>query len=251
MRDSYKTDISAFNYLLQFNAQFPLYGLVICFTTSVCISTQAQRKITVESEEENEDEDIGLVLEKRKAPSLTELDSSSSLSSLDETEESPQRPSLSRGTSNPIIPSPRPPHQSVSALRKMSAAFVSFFVPGKRVIRLVEDLSYDRRMAFGALVQDFLREQREALKPQCLTTPVDLLQGVRLFINQAKVFLLECGELEPPIETLVPEDEKGTHHRLQTILEITFILHVTSKLGVFMLVFLQIRHWKKPCSAVY
>ncbi|MCI4386465.1 hypothetical protein PGIGA_G00062640 [Pangasianodon gigas] len=169
---------------------------------------QAQRKITVESEEENEDEDIGLVLEKRKAPSLTELDSSSSLSSLDETEESPQRPSLTRGTSNPISPSPHPPHQSVSALRKMSAAFVSFFVPGKRVIRLVEDLSHDRRMAFGALVQDFLREQREALKPQCPTTTVELLQGLRLFINQAKVFLLECGELEPPIETLVPEDEK-------------------------------------------
>lgn len=205
----------------------------------IYIYAQAQRKIPVESEEENEDEDIGLVLENRKAPSLTELDSSSSLSSLDETEESPQRPSLTRGTSNPIIPSPHPPHQSVSALRKMSAAFVSFFVPGKRVIRLVEDLSYDRRMAFGALVQDFLREQREALKPQCLTTPVELLQGLRHFIDQAKVFLLECGELEPPIETLVPEDEKGTQHSLQTILEVPFKVHITSRLhdnkrGVFM-----------------
>ncbi|XP_058271536.1 ras and Rab interactor 2 [Hemibagrus wyckioides] len=169
---------------------------------------QAQRKTTAESEEDNEDEDIGLMLEKRKAPSLTELDSSSSISSLDETEESPQRPSLTRGTSNPIISSPQPTHQSVSALRKMSAAFVSFFVPGKRVVRLVEDLSHDRRMTFGALIQDFLREQREALKLPCLTTAVELLQGLRLFINQAKVFLLECGELEPPIETLVPEDEK-------------------------------------------
>lgn len=223
----------------------------------VYIRAQAQRKIRVESEEENEDEDIGLLLEKRKAPSLTELDSSSSLSSLDENEESPQRPSLTRGTSNPTIPSPHPPHQSVSALRKMSAAFVSFFVPGKRVIRLVEDLSYDRRMAFGALVQDFLRDQREALKPQCRTSTIELLQGLRLFINQAKVFLLECGELEPPIETLVPEDEKGTQHRLQTILELHFILHITSRLhdsnlGVFSVhVFLQIRHWKKPCSAAY
>ncbi|KAI5096746.1 ras and Rab interactor 1 [Silurus meridionalis] len=169
---------------------------------------QAHRKIPVESEEENEEEDIGLVLEKRKAPSLTELDSSSSISSLDEAEECPRRPSLTHGTSNPIIPSPHPPHQSVSALRKMSAAFVSFFVPGKRVIRLVEDLSQDRRMAFGALIQDFLKEQREALNLRCLTTTVEMLQGLRHFINQAKVFLLECGELEPPIETLVPEDEK-------------------------------------------
>ncbi|XP_053334409.1 ras and Rab interactor 2 [Clarias gariepinus] len=166
-----------------------------------------EQKITVESEEENEDEDIRLVLEKRMAPSLSELDSSSSLSSLEETEESPQRPPLTRNISNPIVPS-HPPHQSVSALRKMSAAFVSFFVPGKRVIRLIEELSHDRRMAFGSLVQDFLREQREAVKSRCLKTTVELLQGLRLFINQAKAFLLECGELEPPIETLVPEDEK-------------------------------------------
>lgn len=194
----------------------------MAFTTRPCLYPQAQSKITAESEEDNEDEDIGIVLEKRKAPSLTELDSSSSLSSLDETDEGPQRHSLTRGTSNPVLPSPPPTHQSVSALRKMSAAFVSFFVPGKRVIRLVEDLSYDRRMSFGALVQDFLREQREALKPQCLTSTVELLQGLRHFLNQAKMFLLECGELEPPIETLVPEDEKGTQ-TFKKIVEVSFI----------------------------
>ncbi|KAL7853735.1 hypothetical protein AOLI_G00205790 [Acnodon oligacanthus] len=167
---------------------------------------QAGKKM--EREEEEEDVAVGLILEQRSPPSLSELDSSSSLSSLDETEESPERPPLTRGTSNPIIPSPRPPRQSVSALRKMSAAFVSFFVPGKRVARLVEDLSRDRCTAFGTLIQDFLRDQREALKPQSLMSAVELLQVVRLFINQAKAFLLECGELEPPIETLVPEDEK-------------------------------------------
>ncbi|TSL04315.1 Ras and Rab interactor 2 [Bagarius yarrelli] len=176
----------------------------------------AENKITEDNEKDNEDEDIGLVLEKRKAPSLSELDSSSSLSSLDETEESPQRPSLTRGTSNPIISSSHPTHQSVSALRKMSAVFVSFFMPGKRVIRLVEDLSYDRRMSFGVLIQDFLREQRDAMKPQSLTTTTELLKGLRHFMDQAKVFLLECGELEPPIETLVPEDEKD--HTLEKAL---------------------------------
>lgn len=99
----------------------------------------------------------------------------------------------------------------MSALRKMSAAFISFFAPEKRVARMVEDLSRDRRMAFGALVQDFLRQQREALKPHCLTSAVQLLQDLRLFINQAKAFLLECGELEPPIETLLTENEKGIY----------------------------------------
>ncbi|XP_062867237.1 ras and Rab interactor 2 [Trichomycterus rosablanca] len=171
-------------------------------------SQQTEKKITVEYEEENEDGEVGLILEHRHAPSLSDLDSSSSLSSLDEAEESPERPPLTRGTSNPTNPSPPPAHHSVSALRKMSAVFMSFFVPGKRVTRLVEDLSCNRRTAFGTLIQDFLRQQREELKPQCLTSSVKLLQGLRQFINQAKVFLLECGELEPPIETLVPEDEK-------------------------------------------
>ncbi|KAA0720177.1 Ras and [Triplophysa tibetana] len=158
--------------------------------------------------EEDENEEEGLVLEQQHAPSLSELDSSSSLSSLDEPEESPERPHLTRGTSNPIMPCQSPPRKSLSALRKMSAAFISFFAPEKRVVRMVEDLSRDRRMAFGALVQDFLRQQREALKPRGLTAAVHLLQDLRLFINQAKAFLQECGELEPPIETLLPENEK-------------------------------------------
>ncbi|CAM4669220.1 unnamed protein product [Leuciscus chuanchicus] len=167
---------------------------------------KAQMKILEQKgHEEDEDEEEGLVLEQRHAPSLSELDSSSSLSSLDETEESPERPPLVRGTSNPVM---SPPRKSMSALRKMSAAFISFFAPEKRVSRMVEDLSRDRRMAFGALVQDFLRQQREALKPQCLNSPVQLLQDLRLFISQAKAFLLECGELEPPIETLLTENEK-------------------------------------------
>ncbi|KAM9497499.1 ras and Rab interactor 2-like isoform 2-T3 [Salvelinus alpinus] len=78
----------------------------------------------------------------------------------------------------------------------------------KRVARLVEDLSRDRRTAFGVLVQDFLRQQREAIKPQCQRSSVELLQGIRFFLSQAKTFLLDCGELEPPIETMVPDDEK-------------------------------------------
>ncbi|KAL1252862.1 hypothetical protein QQF64_017555 [Cirrhinus molitorella] len=167
---------------------------------------KAQMKILErKGQEDDEEEEEGLVLEQRHAPSLSELDSSSSLSSLDEVEESPERPPLVRGTSNPVMP---PPRKSMSALRKMSAAFISFFAPEKRVARMVEDLSRDRRMAFGALVQDFLRQQREALKPHCLTSAVQLLQDLRLFINQAKAFLLECGELEPPIETLLTENEK-------------------------------------------
>ncbi|KAG5284336.1 hypothetical protein AALO_G00025580 [Alosa alosa] len=174
-----------------------------------------QRREEEEEDEEEEDEelseDAGLVLEQRCAPSLSELESSSSLSSLDEAEEA-ERPPLHRGTSAPAAPLPSPtaqPHpQPVSALRKMSAAFVSFFMPEKRVARMVEELSRDRRLAFGGLVQDFLRQQRESLKLPKVTSAVEMLQGIRHFLSQAKAFLQDCGELEPPIETLLPEDEK-------------------------------------------
>ncbi|KAI1902619.1 hypothetical protein AGOR_G00017800 [Albula goreensis] len=124
-------------------------------------------------EEEPSFSEVGMFLEKRHAPSLSDLESSSSLSSLEE----------------------------------MSAAFASFFVPEKRVARLVEDLSRDRRSAFGGLVQDFLRQQREELKAQSHASSVQLLQGLRNFLSEAKLFLLDCGELEPPIETLLPENE--------------------------------------------
>ncbi|XP_036379031.1 ras and Rab interactor 1-like [Megalops cyprinoides] len=149
--------------------------------------------------------EAGLVLEQRHAPSLSELDSSSSLSSLEELEESPERPPLTRGTSSPAPPTPS--RQPATALRKMSAAFASFFSPEKRVARLVEELSRDRRSAFGALVQDFLRQQREGLKARSSASAIALLQGLRHFLSQAKRFLLDCSELEPPIETLVPENE--------------------------------------------
>ncbi|KAL2094817.1 hypothetical protein ACEWY4_009536 [Coilia grayii] len=169
-----------------------------------------QRREQEEEEEQEEDHymsedaDAGLVLEQSRAPSLSELESSSSISSLDE---SPERPQLSRGTSAPVAPSPPALPQPVSALRKMSAAFVSFFVPEKRVARMVEELSRDRCLAFGCLVQDFLREQRETLKLRRASSAVEMLQGIRQFLCQAKAFLLDCGELEPPIETLLPEDE--------------------------------------------
>uniref|UniRef100_A0A8C9V7J3 Ras and Rab interactor 1a n=1 Tax=Scleropages formosus TaxID=113540 RepID=A0A8C9V7J3_SCLFO len=155
-----------------------------------------------------------LPLERRRAPSLTELDSSSSLSSLEESEESPERPALMRGTSTPAAPVPPP--QPVSTLRKMSAIFMSFFAPGKRVARLVEELSRDRRSAFGALVQDFLRQQREEVGKSA--SAVSLLQGLRLFLSQAKDFLLDCRELEPPIETLVSTRPNPLHLALEKAL---------------------------------
>uniref|UniRef100_A0A3Q2XXV3 Si:ch211-168d1.3 n=1 Tax=Hippocampus comes TaxID=109280 RepID=A0A3Q2XXV3_HIPCM len=131
----------------------------------------------------------GVPLPRRPAPSLAELDSNSSFSSLDE--ESDRDPD-SDGEGGPQSPS-----RGRRRPQRMSEALVCFFAPEKRLARLVQELSRDRRSVFGGMVQDFLS-----------VTSVQLLQGVRLFLSQAKRCLLESGELEPPIETLVPENER-------------------------------------------
>lgn len=170
-------------------------------------------------------EDSGLevtvqALDRRPAPSLAELDSNSSFSSMDEEPDSDSDPETA---AEPLfVLQPRPPlvrSRGRGGLHRMSEAFVCFFAPDKRLTRLVEELSRDRRSTFGGMVQDFLLAQREVLKTLASSssssasssrvTSVQLLQGLRLFLSQAKCCLMDSGELEPPIETLVPENEKG------------------------------------------
>lgn len=161
-----------------------------------------------------------LGLERRPAPSLAELDSSSSFSSMDEDNDSDSDSESMIQTQ--VHAYQRPPlmrSRGRGGMHRMSEAFVCFFAPDKRLTRLVEELSRDRRSTFGGMVQDFLLEQRDVLKSLASAssssssasrvTSVQLLQGLRLFLSQAKCCLLDSGELEPPIETLVPESEKG------------------------------------------
>uniref|UniRef100_A0A8C6PHT7 Si:ch211-168d1.3 n=1 Tax=Nothobranchius furzeri TaxID=105023 RepID=A0A8C6PHT7_NOTFU len=136
-----------------------------------------------------------LALERRPAPSLAELDSSSSFSSMDEDNDSdPERESMAQTQTDTYRRPPLVRSRGRGGLHRMSEAFVCFFAPDKRLTRLVEELSRDRRSVFGGMVQDFLLEQRGSL---------------RLFLSRAKCCLLDSRELEPPIETLVPENEKG------------------------------------------
>ncbi|XP_019899093.1 ras and Rab interactor 3 isoform X2 [Esox lucius] len=165
-------------------------------------------------------EESCLSFEGRPAPSLAELDSSSSFSSLEEEEPEPEDQFFKQANPNPQC---RPPlvrsRGGHGGLHRMSAAFVCFFAPEKRLTRLVEELSQDRRSAFGSLVQDFLEIQREELRDilaqaasspssSMSTTSVGVLLGLRRFLSQAKSFLLDSGELSPPLETLVPDNEK-------------------------------------------
>ncbi|XP_036748154.2 ras and Rab interactor 2 isoform X5 [Manis pentadactyla] len=92
-----------------------------------------------------------------------------------------------------------------SQLRKMSGVFSSFMTPEKRMVRRIAELSRDKRTYFGCLVQDyvsFLQENKE-----CHVSSTDMLQTIRQFMTQVKNYLSQSSELDPPIESLIPEDQ--------------------------------------------
>ncbi|XP_020350770.1 ras and Rab interactor 2 isoform X1 [Oncorhynchus kisutch] len=94
--------------------------------------------------------------------------------------------------------------------RKMSGVFSSLLTPEKRAIRRVLELSRDKGSYFGCLVQDylsFLQEGGGCQAWQCHASGVELLQTLRQFITQMKSYLRQSSELEPPIESLIPEDQ--------------------------------------------
>ncbi|KAM4615435.1 ras and Rab interactor 2 [Polymixia lowei] len=95
-------------------------------------------------------------------------------------------------------------------LRKMSGVFNSLLTPEKRAIRRVVELSRDKGSYFGCLVQDYLSYMGEGAGTQAWqghASGLELLQTLRQFITQMKSYLLQSSELEPPIESLIPEDQ--------------------------------------------
>lgn len=95
-------------------------------------------------------------------------------------------------------------------LRKMSGVFNSLLTPEKRAIRRVVELSRDRGSYFGCLVQDYLSYMGEGSGSQAwqgYASGLELLQTIRQFITQMKSYLRQSSELEPPIESLIPEDQ--------------------------------------------
>ncbi|PKU28713.1 ras and rab interactor hypothetical protein [Limosa lapponica baueri] len=95
-----------------------------------------------------------------------------------------------------------------SQLRKVSGVFSSFMTPEKRMIKKIAEMSRDKRTYFGCLVQDyisFLQENKE-----CHVSSTDMLQTIRQFMTQVKNYLSQSSELDPPIESLIPEDQIAT-----------------------------------------
>ncbi|KAA8578877.1 hypothetical protein FQN60_005412, partial [Etheostoma spectabile] len=95
-------------------------------------------------------------------------------------------------------------------LRKMSGVFNSLLTPEKRAIRRVLELSRDKGSYFGCLVQDYLSYMTEGAGTQAwqsYASGLELLQTLRQFITQMKSYLRQSSELEPPLESLIPEDQ--------------------------------------------
>lgn len=94
-------------------------------------------------------------------------------------------------------------------LHKMSGVFNSLLTPEKRAIRKVVELSRHKGSYFGCLVQDYLSYMGEGATQawQGYTSGLELLQTVRQFITQMKSYLRQSSEMEPPIESLIPEDQ--------------------------------------------
>lgn len=93
-------------------------------------------------------------------------------------------------------------------LRKVSGVFSSLMTPERRAVRRVVEQAHDKSTYFGCLVQDhvsFLLENGGLGH----TSGVELLQTLRQFMTQMKSYLLQSSELDPPIESLVPEDQIG------------------------------------------
>nr|XP_020475271.1 ras and Rab interactor 2-like isoform X2 [Monopterus albus] len=95
-------------------------------------------------------------------------------------------------------------------LHKMSGVFNSLLTPEKRMIRRVVELSKDKDSYFGSLVQDYLSYMGEGAGTQAwqsFASRVELLQTLRQFITQMKSYLRQSSEMDPPIESLIPEDQ--------------------------------------------
>ncbi|KAG2467241.1 RIN2 protein, partial [Polypterus senegalus] len=99
------------------------------------------------------------------------------------------------------------PHIVKTQFRKVSGVFSSFMTPEKRMIKRIAEVSRDKRTYFGCLVQDYISFLQE--NKGCHVSGTDMLQTVRQFMTQVKNYLAQSSELDPPIESLIPEDEIG------------------------------------------
>ncbi|XP_040002012.1 ras and Rab interactor 2-like [Xiphias gladius] len=89
--------------------------------------------------------------------------------------------------------------------RKVSGMLSSLMTPERRAVKRIAELSRDKSSYFGSLVQDYISFVQE--NRGCHTSGMDFLQTLRQFMTQMKAYLRQSSELDPPIESLIPEDQ--------------------------------------------
>ncbi|XP_047434459.1 ras and Rab interactor 2-like isoform X2 [Mugil cephalus] len=89
--------------------------------------------------------------------------------------------------------------------RKVSGMLSSLMTPERRAIKKIAELSRDKSSYFGSLVQDYISFVQE--NRSCHTSGMDFLQTLRQFMTQMKAYLRQTSELDPPIESLIPEEQ--------------------------------------------
>ncbi|XP_071390227.1 ras and Rab interactor 2-like isoform X1 [Centroberyx affinis] len=89
--------------------------------------------------------------------------------------------------------------------RKVSGVLTSLMTPERRAVKKIAELSRDKGSYFGSLVQDYISFVQE--NRGCHTSGMDFLQTLRQFMTQMKAYLQQSSELDPPIESLIPEDQ--------------------------------------------
>ncbi|XP_068088317.1 ras and Rab interactor 2 isoform X3 [Hyperolius riggenbachi] len=93
-------------------------------------------------------------------------------------------------------------------LRKVSGVFNSLVTPEKKMIKKITAMSQDKCTYFGCLVQDYISFLQE--NKDCHVSSTDMLHTIRQFMTQVKNYLSQSSELDPPIESLIPEDQIDT-----------------------------------------
>ncbi|XP_060728598.1 ras and Rab interactor 2 [Tachysurus vachellii] len=139
---------------------------------------------SLEEEEEEEEEDDGVGVE----------------SDLELSMEPPFKPKKHHSAGTFVLQRALKGH-----LRKVSGVFNSLMTPEKRAVKRIVEQSQNKRTYFGCLVQDYMSFMQENCS--CHESGLELLQTVRQFMTQMKSYLLQSSELNPPIESLIPEDQ--------------------------------------------
>lgn len=144
-----------------------------------------------ENDDEDEEEDYGVGLE-------TDLEMRLRQSSKSQR----KRISVSLGGGSLILPK-----ALKGRFQKVSGMLSSLVTPERRIIKKITELSQDRNSYFGSLVQDYIGFVQE--NRGCHMSGMDFLQTLRQFMTQMKAYLCQSSELDPPLESLIPEDQIG------------------------------------------